>query len=50
VGLWNDDFDLDGVPPSEGTTVAGVRRVLKPDPQLDVPTANRQSPTGVHHD
>lgn len=28
VGLWNDAFDLDGVPPVEGTTVPGVRRVL----------------------
>lgn len=29
--VWNDAFDLDGVPPVHGTTVAGVRRVLKPD-------------------
>ena len=29
VGLWNDAFDLDGVPPGEGTTVPGVQRVLK---------------------
>jgi type IV secretion system protein VirB9 len=31
VGVWNDAFDLDGVPPSEGTTVPGVRRSLKAD-------------------
>ena len=31
VGVWNEAFDLDGVPPSGGTTVAGVRRVLKAD-------------------
>lgn len=29
VGLWNDAFDLDGAPPVEGTTVPGVRRVLR---------------------
>jgi type IV secretion system protein VirB9 len=29
VGVWNDAFDIDGVPPDEGTTVAGVRRLLK---------------------
>jgi type IV secretion system protein VirB9 len=29
VGLWNEAFDLDGVPPDGGTTVPGVQRVLK---------------------
>ncbi|RZJ85109.1 MAG: type IV secretion system protein VirB9 [Massilia sp.] len=29
VGLWNEAFDLDGVPPGEGTTVPGVQRVLR---------------------
>jgi type IV secretion system protein VirB9 len=29
VGLWNEAFDLDGAPPVEGTTVPGVRRVLR---------------------
>jgi type IV secretion system protein VirB9 len=29
VGVWNEAFDIDGVPPTRGTTVAGVRRVLK---------------------
>jgi type IV secretion system protein VirB9 len=29
VGVWNEAFDLDGKPPSEGTTVQGVQRVLK---------------------
>jgi len=29
VGLWNEAFDLEGVPPSEGTTVPGVQRILK---------------------
>lgn len=31
IGLWNDAFDIDGVPPSMGTTVPGVQRVLKAD-------------------
>jgi type IV secretion system protein VirB9 len=31
VGLWNEAFDLDGRPPGDGTTVPGVRRVLKAD-------------------
>lgn len=29
VGLWNEGFDLDGVPPQEATTVPGVRRALR---------------------
>ncbi len=31
VGLWNEAFDLDGKPPSDGTTVSGVQRVLRAD-------------------
>ena len=29
VGLWNEAFDLEGIPPELGTTVPGVQRVLK---------------------
>ena len=29
VGVWNDAFDLEGVPPGGGTTVPGVQRVFK---------------------
>ncbi|MEH0164809.1 TrbG/VirB9 family P-type conjugative transfer protein [Paucibacter sp. JuS9] len=29
VGLWNEAFDLDGVPPEEATTVPGLRRTLR---------------------
>lgn len=29
VGIWNDAFDLEGRPPSGGTTVPGVERVIK---------------------
>ena len=32
VGVWNEAFDVDGVPPSGGTTVSGVDRVLKVEP------------------
>ncbi|MBE2242171.1 MAG: TrbG/VirB9 family P-type conjugative transfer protein [Burkholderiaceae bacterium] len=31
VGVWNDAFDLDGVPPADGTTVRGVQRVVRSD-------------------
>jgi type IV secretion system protein VirB9 len=31
VGVWNDAFDLDGVPPGGGTTVPGVKRIFKAD-------------------
>ena len=31
VGVWNDAFDLDGVPPGGGTTVPGVQRIFKAD-------------------
>ncbi|WP_199542590.1 TrbG/VirB9 family P-type conjugative transfer protein [Paraburkholderia kururiensis] len=29
VGIWNDAYDMDGVPPRDGTTVDGVKRVLR---------------------
>jgi type IV secretion system protein VirB9 len=29
VGVWNEAFDLDGVPPGDGTTVPGVERTFK---------------------
>lgn len=29
VGIYNDSFDADGIPANEGTTVPGVKRVLK---------------------
>ena len=32
VGVWNEAFDLDGVPPGDGTTVPGVQRVVKAEP------------------
>lgn len=32
VAIWNDAFDLDGVPPADATTVLGVRRALRAKP------------------
>jgi len=29
VGIWNDAYDMDGVPPRDGTTVEGVKRVVR---------------------
>ena len=29
VGVWNEAFDLDGVPPGDGITVPGVQRTFK---------------------
>lgn len=29
VGLWNEAFDPDGVPPEEGATVPGIQRALR---------------------
>jgi P-type conjugative transfer protein VirB9 len=29
VGIYNDSFDPDGIPPVEGTTVPGVKRTIK---------------------
>lgn len=28
VGIYNDSYDIDGVPPNDGTTVPGVKRVI----------------------
>lgn len=35
IGVWNESFDLDGVPPVGATTVPGVQRVLKADELAD---------------
>lgn len=29
IGIWNEAFDLEGMPPDGGTTVPGVKRVLR---------------------
>lgn len=41
VGVWNEAFDLEGVPPDGGTTVPGVQRVLKAEARD--PQAGRRS-------
>ncbi len=40
VGLWNEGFDIEGTAPREGTTVSGVQRVLRSDPQQATDTRN----------
>jgi type IV secretion system protein VirB9 len=47
VGLWNDAFDLDGVPPLEGTTASGVQRILKAD---STPPPQAASVLEVNHE
>jgi type IV secretion system protein VirB9 len=42
VGVWNDAFDLDGVPPANGTTVIGVERTVK--------AASPAGAAGVNHE
>lgn len=44
VGLWNEAFDLEGVPPDDGTTVPGVQRVLKEASAPNVAAAKRATP------
>jgi type IV secretion system protein VirB9 len=34
VGLWNESYDMDGVPPHEGVTVPGLRRVINEHPAV----------------
>jgi type IV secretion system protein VirB9 len=46
VGLWNEAFDLDGIPPGGGTTVPGVQRQLKPQPQVNA-VSRSSTPTGA---
>ena len=44
VGVWNEAFDLDGVPPGGGTTVPGVQRSLKAEANAE---GRHQSPSEV---
>ena len=46
VGVWNEAFNIDGVPPADGTTVPGVQRVMKAE--LNHP--GRRSVGEQHHD
>jgi type IV secretion system protein VirB9 len=47
VGVWNEAFDLDGVPPDAGTTVPGVQRVVKAEVK---PTGRRGTTGESRHD
>jgi type IV secretion system protein VirB9 len=47
VGIWNEAFDIDGVPPHSGTTVSGVQRALKSDNALMPPTSSARE---VNHE
>jgi type IV secretion system protein VirB9 len=48
VGVWNEAFDLDGVPPGSGTTVPGVQRALKVDARADASQRSPASPQQSH--
>ena len=41
ISIINEDFDLDGVPPINGTTTPGVARVLRASAPTNVQGANR---------
>jgi type IV secretion system protein VirB9 len=47
VGVWNEAFDLDGLPPRSGTTVSGVQRLLKPEQE---PVQPQRSKGEQHHE
>jgi type IV secretion system protein VirB9 len=47
VGVWNESFDLDGVPPGGGTTVPGVQRALKADAGADASQRSTSKPESV---
>jgi type IV secretion system protein VirB9 len=44
VGVWNDAFDIDGHPPTDGTTVLGVRRTLKADSTASSARSDKDAP------
>jgi type IV secretion system protein VirB9 len=44
VGIWNEAFDVDGVAPTAGTTVPGVKRRLKADAEPPVDSDSRATP------
>lgn len=50
VGLWNEAFDIDGVPPAESTTVPGVRRLLKAEHATPAPATTRAGAQEPHHE
>ena len=49
VGIWNEAFDLDGAPPSDGTTVPGVERVLKVGANPSAALSGQPDPIAEQH-
>ena len=49
VGIWNEAFDLDGAPPSDGTTVPGVERVLKVGANFSASPSGQADPIAEQH-
>jgi type IV secretion system protein VirB9 len=47
VGVWNEAFDLDGVPPGGGTTVPGLQRSLKAEASPRQPASAAESRSEV---
>ena len=47
VGVWNEAFDPDGVPPQDGTTAPGVVRTVRAEP---LPTAKAMVIPEAPHD
>ena len=50
VGIWNDAFDLDGLPPKGGTTVPGVQRTLQARPKALKPESSAATPAKADHE
>jgi type IV secretion system protein VirB9 len=48
IALWNDAFDLDGVPPRAGTSVEGVARVLKASSGAVADVSTAEAEEGGH--
>lgn len=50
VGLWNEAFDIDGLPPVESTTVPGVRRSLRAEHAVSAPATTRAAAQEPRHE
>lgn len=50
AGLWNEAFDIDGVPPVESTTVPGVRRLLRAEHAVSAPATTRATAQEPRHE
>jgi type IV secretion system protein VirB9 len=50
VAIWNEAFDLDGVPPTDATTVPGVARVAREPAPPPATAARKTQPTAATED